>query len=321
MSKFIQYTALINRGIKNYITKKPLCVSFETTYSCNAKCKHCHLGGMIKDEVRAAPEKYREICRQIKPVVAQVSGGEPLLRQDLEEVIRAIKNPNNVPLVVLTTNAALLNREKYDKLVDAGVDEFSVSFDYPDERHDDFRGIPGLYNKIVNLLESVKDEKCKRITLACVIHTYNYKELMNIAEFAYKWGVKVSFSTYTWLRTHKKDYLIPKKEIPELKEMINKLLEFKKKYNTVFTSKYVFGKVVEFFENESIPDCRTGEKFLIINPDGTLSPCGLIAGSFNTKEELVEGFLKTNTCTYCNTSIRANTEKPAFYLIRDNLNI
>jgi len=109
--------ALGLRGVKNFFGKKPLCVSFEITYSCNARCQHCHLGGMIKDEKRASPE----------PVVAQISGGEPLLRKDLKDIIQAIYRPQRPPYIVITTNAALLDEKKYRELREAGVDEFSLS--------------------------------------------------------------------------------------------------------------------------------------------------------------------------------------------------
>ena len=74
--------SLIRRGIYNLIVKKPLCISFEITHSCNAKCMHCHLGGTV-DENRASASHLGNICRTLNPVVAQISGGEPLMRNDI----------------------------------------------------------------------------------------------------------------------------------------------------------------------------------------------------------------------------------------------
>jgi len=53
--------SLARRAILNYIFRKPLCVSFEITRCCSAKCKHCHLAGSV-DENRASPELFGEIC-------------------------------------------------------------------------------------------------------------------------------------------------------------------------------------------------------------------------------------------------------------------
>ncbi len=310
--------SLIGRGIANYFLKRPFCVSFEITYNCNARCKHCHLGGPVKEQ-RATPEKFGELYRKLKPVVAQVSGGEPLLRKDLEQIIAAIKEPNGVPFMVLTTNAALLSKERYYCLRQAGVDEFSISLDYPDERHDEFRHIPGLFKRIEALIKEIGPEKDKAITLACVIQRDNLKELIKMAKLAKEWEVNISFSAYTWLRTKSKDFMIPENELEELKNILNQLLEFKKQYKTVFTSDYVLRKMIDYFKNEGIPHCRAGKKFLIVNPDGTLSPCGLIIKEYNTREEMERDFVKKNTCESCYTASRANSEKPAWYLLKDNI--
>ena len=311
--------SLATRGVANYFLKRPFCVSFEVTYSCNAHCKHCHLGGPVKDEIRATPEVFGLLSRRLKPVVAQVSGGEPLLRHDLEDIIKAIQRPQAAPYIVVTTNGALLTYQRYKSLRQAGVDEFSLSLDYPDERHDEFRGIPGLFNKIERLMEALSSERDKAITLSCVVQSDNFRDLLKLATQARKWGVKMNYSTYTWLRTNDKNYLIPRENLGEFKEVINQLLNFKKEYGTIYTSAYVFNKMIEFFEKQSLPGCRAGERFFVVNPDGGLSPCGLIIKRYKTPQEMKKHFKKINKCSFCYTSIRANSEKPANYLIKDSL--
>lgn len=318
MSSFLRNASLGKRGIKNYFTKRPFCVSFEVTYSCNARCNHCHLGGAV-DEVRVTAERYAELCRGIKPVVAQVSGGEPMLRRDLIQIIKALKVPKRPPYIVLTTNGTLLTKEKYQSLREAGVDEFSLSFDYPDERHDEFRGVPGLFKRIKTLMDKINSVENNGITLSGVVQSKNFRELTRMAELAREWKVRMNFSTYTWLRTNKKEFMIPKEDLPELREIIQRLIEFKRKHKTVFTSDYVLGKMLEFFEKETIDNCRAGERFFIVNPDGTLSPCGLIIQKFNSQKEIIENFSENNTCGDCYTSIRSNTEKPIKHLIKDSL--
>lgn len=319
MSSLRTNLVLAGRGIRNYITKRPFCVSFEITYSCNAKCKHCHLGGPVEGEKRAAPEKYAAVARDLSPVVAQISGGEPMLRRDLTEIIKAIKNKNGTPYIVLTTNASLLSTEKYHELKEAGVNGFSISFDFPDERHDEFRGIPGLYAKIEKLMEDIRHEKNKGIALSGVVHSYNFRDLVAMARRALEWEVSMNYSTYTWLRTKKMEYMITKEEMPAFKKVIEELKEFKKKHKNIFTSDYTFKNMIAFFENNEVPDCRAGEKFLVVNPDGSLSPCGLIIKNYSSQKEIKEKFLKTNSCAACFTSIRANSEKPVKYLIIDSI--
>lgn len=315
---FARIISLAKRGIKNYFTKRPFCVSFEVTHSCNARCKHCHLGGSV-DEERTTPQRYGELCQQIKPVIAQLSGGEPLLRRDLEQIVEALYNPNKAPYIVVTTNGVLLTKKRYLSLREAGVDEFSLSLDYPDERHDEFRGIPGLFNRIRTLIKELSSENDKAITLSCVVQSDNFRDLIRMAELAKEWNVILNFSTYTPLRTHDKSYMLSSEELEEFKEIIKRLLDFKKKNKNIFTSDYVLKNMINFFNKGYIPNCRTGERSFNINPDGTFSPCGLIITNYKSQKELNKKFPKNNTCIYCYTSLRANTEKPVKYLIKDSI--
>ncbi len=310
--------ALGARGGRNYLTRRPLCVSFEITYHCNARCKHCHLGGPPARETRASAARYAERCREIGPVVAQISGGEPLLRADTEDIVRAVRGEKHVPYVVLTTNGALLSRERYRSLREAGVDEFSLSLDYPDERHDEFRGIPGLFGRIRDLAFGLTNVPESGITLSCVLQHDNYREAVRMAELAAGWGLRMNFSCYTYLRTGNKGYMIPPEEIGELREVIGRLKAFKRARGTVFTSDYVLGLMPEYFASGAFPGCRAGERFLVVNPDASLSPCGLILRSYRSRRELVEDFGPRNGCAFCFTSIRANSERPARVAIRDN---
>jgi len=311
--------SLVKRGISNYFTKRPLSVSFEVTYSCNCHCKHCHLGGIVKGEKKATPERFGELCRETRPVVAQISGGEPLMRKDLEQIVEAMRRPNRAPYIVITTNGVLLNKDRYESLIKAGVDQFSISLDYPDERHDEFRGARGLFNRIEKLVTELNTGNGKAITLSCVVQKDNFRDLIKIVELSEKWGVQVNFSTYTWLRTNDKSYVLDKDDLIEFREIVKQLLGLRKKYNNFFASEYTFNRMIQFYDNEGIPGCKAGEKFYIVNPDGTFSPCGLFITRYKTKEEIKEKFIKTNTCIACNTSIRSNCEKPVRFLIKDNL--
>jgi MoaA/NifB/PqqE/SkfB family radical SAM enzyme len=252
-------------------------------------------------------------------VIAQASGGEPLLRNDLEKIVQAWRVPNRAPFIVVTTNATLLNLDRYRSLKEAGVDEFSISLDYPDERHDEFRGVPGLFRKIEKLIEELGSSKDKSISLCCVIQSDNFRLLPQMAELARKWDVRLNFSAYNTLRTHDQSYMLSGEDLEEFREIIPVLLEYQKKYRLIRTSGYVLWNMVKYFEQGYIPNCRTGERFFNINPNGTLSPCGLIITNYQTREEFTADFCKNNTCVYCYTSIRANTEKPPPYALWDNL--
>jgi len=179
--------------------------------------------------------------------------------------------------------------------------------------------VPGLFSRIATLIKDVSSENNKAIILCCVVQSNNFRELIRIAELARKWNVSITFSAYTSLRTNDESYMLSSEELEEFKEIIKRLLYFKRKHKNIYTSDHIFKVMYDFFKNGYIPNCSTGERFLNVNPEGTLSPCGLIRTDYRSQEELKEKFSKSNTCVYCYTSIRANSEKPTKYLVKDSI--
>jgi AdoMet-dependent heme synthase len=319
MANFAHTIALAGRALINYARKRPLCVSFEVTHNCNARCRHCHLGPPRSEQL-APPERYAELCNEIRPIVAQVSGGEPLLRGDVDAIVRALTRRSPAPHMILTTNGALLTKKRHQELRQAGICDFSLSFDYPDARHDEFRNVPGLYTHIDDLMRALSSNGSPHaVTLACVIHRGNFRDLPAIAEKALAWKAGVSFSAYTWLRTGNREMLLSADEVGELRDVLRQVMAHKRRHGNVFTSDYVLRKIPEYFARPGMPRCRAGERILIVNPDGTLSPCGLIVRDYPNRAALVSDFTRKNSCDCCYTSSRANTEKPAYWLIRDTL--
>lgn len=310
---------LAGRAVRSLVMGGPLCTSFEITRRCNARCRHCHLGVPVKDEVQASPERFGEICREIKPVVILVSGGEPLLRKDVDDVVATLANPEGPPYVAMTTNGWLLDRQRYDELRRLGVDRFSISLDFPDDRHDEFRRLPGLFKRIESLAEAVGSNSGKAINLSCVVQKMNFRDMVRFAQLGKEWDVTVNFSTYTAMRTGEKELLLSSDEVAELREIVDEIISLKKVNKNIRTSDYVLKRIVEFFENGGIPNCRAGDRFLVVNPDGTFSPCGLIITSYKTRDELIENFTRKNKCAACYTSSRADSERPLKYLITDTV--
>lgn len=309
---------LARRAVGNYLGRRPYCASFELTYTCNARCKHCHRGPPVPGEVRASPEQLLRICQEIRPVVAIMSGGEPLLRRDLPEIIRLFKNEAGPIRVFVNTNASLLPR-RYAELDAAGTDEFLISLDYPDERHDEFRAIPGLFRKIESFIAGLSPRERDRVVFQTVFQSGNFRDGPRMAELARDWGVNINFSAYTTLRTHDDSLLIPEEELPAFEAVVEELLELKEEHGRILTSDWVMQCMVGYFRGDDLGVCRAGERSLVVNPDGTLSPCGLIIEDYPNRQALVEGFTRHNTCTACFTSTRANSERPARHLFLDHL--
>lgn len=302
----MQGMKLLTRGIKNYLTKRPLVVSYEVTLSCNCNCRHCDLGGVIKDEKQIGPEEYREITRRLSPVAVQISGGEPLLRKDILSIVEAIKQPDGTPYVILVTNGVLLNESNYVQLRQAGVNQFSVSLDFPDERHDEFRRHPGLYRRLEERLPRLAKFGYRDIILNTAITRANLRELVSLAKKAIEWDVSISYSAYTPLRTGNRDYCITGKEdLETLRRQIKELILLSKRDNHIANPELVFRDTLKFFEQGFMPDCKAGIRFLVVMPDGGLVPCSLHRIRYPSQEEMIENFSRNNRCGGCYVAIRS----------------
>jgi MoaA/NifB/PqqE/SkfB family radical SAM enzyme len=304
------------RAFANYVSGRPLCVSFEVTHNCNARCKHCHLGPHLAEEL-ATPAQYAERCREIKPVVAMVSGGEPLLRPDLEEIVRSLRC-DNARRAWSSPNGALLTKQRYQPARRRRQRLHHLCSTTPTS-HDKFRKIPGLFGRLDSLMRSLQGNGKHGITFSCVVQHDNYRDLVAIAERAREWNAGVNFNCYTWLRTQDKEMMVPPAEVGALRDELARLREHKRRHGVVFTSEYVLDKMADFFERGGLGGCKAGELFFVVNTDATLSPCGLIMRNYRSQAEMVEQFTRTNDCSYCYTGLRANAEKPPYWLVRDSV--
>ena len=311
--------SLARRAVASYVLRRPWCASFELTHNCNARCHHCHRGERVTESL-ATPQRLLEVCRELRPLVAILSGGEPLLRPDLLEIVRTLKAGCAPLRVFVNTNGALLTLPRFADLVDAGVDEVLVSLDYPDERHDAFRAIPGLFGRIRALVAALPPRERRRVVLTTVLHAENFREAPTIARLSLEWGVNVNFSAYTSLRTNDLGLMIAGPDVAALREVVEGLIAFKRAHGNVLTSDWVMRGMVRFFESGGrLGRCRAGERMVVVNPDGTLSPCGLLVRDYATHEELKREFTATNTCSSCYTSTRGNSERPARHLFLDHI--
>lgn len=308
------------QGLWNLWRKRPVSVSFEVTHACTANCWHCNWGGPIK-ETRLEPEEYTAIYRELKPPVVNISGGEPLARGDVDEIIRSIATPGGLPWIVVVTNASQLTPERFLRLKEAGMHQLSVSIDFPDERHDEFRRIPGLFGRMDRVMpECARIGDPDDVLLNCCITAWNYRDLPGIVRLAKRWGVSVNFSAYTPLRMDDPHGLVANNgSKEELRQVLDEVIDLKRAGWPVYTSERVLWKYYTFLCGGRLPNCKAGIRFLVVNPDGRLTPCAMVMAYFNDQPTMRREFSCRNTCTMCYISTRANTEKAIGELLADNL--
>ena len=312
---------MIGRGTWSFWTDRPLVVSFEVTHSCTADCRHCDKGG-IKPEPRGllGAEDYGRLRAALKPMAVQISGGEPLLRKDIEDIVRAIKEPSGLPYTILVSNARLMTEMKYLTLRALGVNQFSISLDFPDERHDDFRRSPGLFRHLSKLVPAMARHGFDDVVLNTAITRHNLPTLLATYEKAREWGVSISYSAYTPLRTGNMDhYITTPEDLDLLKRTMDELLKLKAKNGRITNSAWTLSGIPEFFKQGSIPGCTAGRRFLVVTPDGGLRGCSMYEETYESHEEVMEKFVAQNTCGGCYVSIRAYLDASFWTLLKDNV--
>jgi MoaA/NifB/PqqE/SkfB family radical SAM enzyme len=310
------------RSLWNRARGWPICVSFEVTHSCVADCLHCDKGGLKHESRRLIPSDYGRFSRELQPGVCQLSGGEPLLREDLEDIVRAVKRPSRLPMVACITNSWLLTEERYLSLLDAGVSLFSISLDFPDERHDDFRRIPGLFARMDERIPYlVRKYGRKDIILNSALTHANFAEVPGLVAKAEDWGTQISFSAYSCLRTGDTSLCISSSEdLASLRRQIDYLEAYDRR-PTILNSDYILEQTYRFFAEGGMNGCQAGRRFLVVRPDGLINACSMFPEmKYRSRPEAVEGFSATrHNCDQCYVSIRASTERPLGILIKENL--
>ena len=318
---FVRAARMVARGTWSFITERPLVVSFEVTHSCTANCRHCDKGGIKPDPPGLLhAEDYARLRAQFKPLAVQLSGGEPLLRKDIEEIVRAIKEPSGLPYLILVTNGRLFTEEKYLALRGLGVNQFSISMDFPDERHDEFRRSPGLFNHLSELVPKLGRHGFGDVVLNTAITLENLPTLRTGYEKARQWGVQISYSAYTPLRTGSLDhYIHSPEELELLRRTIDELLELRAKNGHITNSPWTLSGTYDFYKTGNIPGCQAGRRFLVVTPDGGLRPCSMFEPTYPSQKDILKEFVAKNECGGCYVSIRAYLDASFWTLLKDNV--
>lgn len=313
---------IIACGSRNWVAERPIVVSFEVTDSCTCFCKHCDHGGPRDDSRNLKPADYRRYMDALQPCVVQVSGGEPLMREDVVEIVRAIKNGSKLPYTILVSNWSHMTEEKYLALRDAGIDQFSVSLDFPDERHDGFRGYPGLYRQLEDLIPRLAKMGHDDIVLNSCITSENLDTIESIADKAREWGVNLCYSSYSARRTGCRD-LFPgsPEQLAELTARLDRVEARRDATNWLVNSPSTMASTRQYFERGGLPGCKAGLRFLVVTADGSLQPCSMQFHRYPLEERrrMIDEFTATNACDQCYVSIRSYLDKSFPQLLWENV--
>ena len=313
---------IIARGSLNWFSERPVVVSFEVTDSCTCSCRHCDHGGPKDTSRDMKPADYRRYMEVLRPCVIQISGGEPLVRRDLTEVVHSIKSDSGLPFIILVSNWSLMTESRYLELREAGVDEFCVSLDFPDERHDDFRRHPGLFRHLSDIVPRLAALGHDDILLNSCITAANVAEINTLADKAREWGVNINYSAYSPRRTGNREYFLnTPDQLAILDRELNRLKQRMDSTNWITNNVTTLDATQRYFETGGAPDCKAGLRWLVVTCDGFLQPCSMQFKRYALHEQarMVSEFTCHNACGECYVSIRSYLDKTFPQLVRENV--
>jgi len=167
------------------------------TDSCNFKCKycspqdniHCFEKSMSQQQIIDLVKLFSKMG--IKKI--RLTGGEPLLRKDLVEIVRGIKSIDGIEEVTMTSNGLLL-LDKLEELKKAGLDRVNLSLDtFKKDKFKDITGVDGL-NKILLSIDKLEELNMVPIKINCVLlNNFNNDEIGEFIKFTKDRKVQVRF--------------------------------------------------------------------------------------------------------------------------------
>lgn len=156
-------------------------VVWNCTRTCNLKCKHCYANSDSKSyegELSTKEAKaFIDNLKEFKVPVILFSGGEPLIRRDLFELLQYSKERNIRSTI--STNGTLIDRDIAVKLKQCGVGYVGISLDGIGKNHDEFRGTKGAFESALKGIRNCKNAG-QKVGLRFTINKHNYSELEDI---------------------------------------------------------------------------------------------------------------------------------------------
>ncbi len=267
-------------------------IRLEKSYLCNFQCTHCsaeyymdrHLEKVLhvkEDRKKIDMDGIRDLSRQADEMgLARfvITGGEPLVMRDLDEVVKAIDPEKHY--VIVDSNGWFLDDKKAQHLKDIGVEKIQLSLDSIIEtEHDDFRNKPGSYKRVMRAVDASLNAGLNLLLSTVLIRgQVKTQAFRDLCEFATDKGVGlyVSYAKPTGSCTDHPEFVIEKEDADILREL-------EKEYSVFTHMTPSYG---------SYKGCITVKGIITVTSTGEITPCPYIDFSLgNLKETSLKDIL------------------------------
>lgn len=264
--------------------------------NCNFFCEHCGSSAgrkVFPDELKTEEIKkaFREIAEDFNPkeIMVAITGGEPLLRKDLFEVMEYAHSLGFEWGMV--TNGYLIDQQIIDKMKKSGMCSIDVSIDGMGEMHDRLRNVKGAYDKALNAVRLLtKNDFLKVLRITTTINKKNIHQLDEM----YKEFLPLGITGWRLLAIepigraeNRPDLQLSKSELTHLLNFIKEKRR-KSKINITFGCSQFYGPEYEDEIRNYFFFCSTGINIGSILYNGDIFVCP----SVPRRPEFVQGNVK-----------------------------
>jgi len=286
------------KGIVSVTSGRPMPVvtNFAITPKCPCNCWHCSFSDRSKKDVLSLEQLQKTIAdvQDMGSSVIGLTGGEPLLREDLEDIIASI-DERSMP--IMFTTGYKLTRERVKNLKKAGLAIPVISLDhYKVDVHDKGRRTEGIFNYALNAIKLFQDEGFY-VAVSFVPDkplVSDREEIYKVIEFFKEIGINDMRLTSPILSGK----LTSKPEEKLSKENVRTIFEIQKM--CAGTKGYPGAFAYDFFESEKYYGCGAGFNYMFIDSQGNVCPCDFTMLSFgNILDQPVRDIWEETSQHFC----------------------
>jgi MoaA/NifB/PqqE/SkfB family radical SAM enzyme/SAM-dependent methyltransferase len=264
--------------------KRLYSVTLAVTNRCDFNCWHCYNSGRSQDDISLDALKQLAVDIQDRgAVMVTLTGGEPLLRDDLEEIVAAFDDRS---CLILGTTGDQLSRERARRLKHAGLFALAVSLDSVEPlEHDRMRGRDGAFNTAIEGIGVARDEGLYPYVVAVATREFLVEEhFFSFMRFVGEAGaleVHLLEPSATGRLADRKDVLLSADERERILQYQQQVAEDS---TLPILSSYTY------LEGPTAFGCGAGLTHLYVDGSGEVCPCQLAPVSFGnvTKQPLLE---------------------------------
>jgi radical SAM protein with 4Fe4S-binding SPASM domain len=287
----------VTRREISYYTRVPREAGIELTYRCNLRCKMCGVFGKIRDqnEQELTVAEYRNLFAQMREMgigLVTFTGGEPFVRKDLFDVVGEAKSQGL--RCNIFSNGTLVSGDTLERVFESGVDKLIFSVDGMNGVHDEIRGIPGSFEKVIGTITNLTEARRARgieqpaIDAHMTLMKGNVTSLSPLSDLCRSLGINFSFQPYSESNSEAfKDtlsvlagvksnrYLPHDGTLHFTEEDLGILREELKKLPVNF-----YTKLMAYFKNVDLKTglmplkkCYFTRSFIMLDPYGNVFPC------------------------------------------------